>query len=52
VLTKEQHKTITAALRDRLPYGSGYTKQEVWNAYQKVYEDYPDYLKAIEGYFK
>ena len=54
ILTKEQHNKITRTLRSLLPYGqtNRFTKQNVWKAYQQAYEDYPEYLKAIEGYFK
>jgi len=52
VLTQAEHFGITAALRREMPYGSKYTREDVWAALQRVYHDYPSWLDAIEHYFR
>ena len=52
ILPKDVHNGITSELRQRLPYGIKHKRPEVWSAYQKVYRDYPDWLAAIERYFR
>jgi RHS repeat-associated protein len=52
VLTKQQHRAYTDALRRQLPFGASYSKQGVFEAYQKVYSKNSDYMKAIQKYFK
>ncbi|MBK9260608.1 MAG: hypothetical protein IPM54_12390 [Polyangiaceae bacterium] len=62
ILSKTEHEVITNNLRraknalmdtvkkrgkEEMPH-----KAEVWAMYQEVYKDYPNWLKAIEGYFK
>ncbi|MCS6962436.1 MAG: hypothetical protein NZM16_00075 [Thermoflexus sp.] len=56
VLDRAYHQhEVTARLLSILPTGQGYTLQEVWDAYKKVYgKDLKrrDWLKAIWPYFK
>jgi RHS repeat-associated protein len=51
VLTQAQHTAISRALAQHLPTGVRYTREQVWNAYQIVYRNYPEYLNAISRYF-
>jgi RHS repeat-associated protein len=51
VLTHAEHVQISNALRQALPYGTRYTRDQVWAAYQMVYRQYPQYLRAIQHYF-
>lgn len=52
VLSRTAHQALTNELRRALPYGTQWTPQQVWRAYQRVYRDFPAYLRAIESYFK
>jgi uncharacterized membrane protein (UPF0136 family) len=55
ILPKNVHDEVTLALRTKLPYlgaGRRYDKQEVWQAYQEVYRNYPEWLSVIEKYFR
>ena len=60
VLTKEEHKSFTAAWREAIGYcGSGdlietltATKDQVLSAAKEIYKDYPELLKTIEEAFK
>ncbi|MCB1068140.1 MAG: hypothetical protein KDK56_08140 [Simkania sp.] len=51
ILSKEEHRVLTKALRDKLPFGQKYEPGRVWLVYQEVYKDFPEYLKAIEHFF-
>ena len=50
ILTKAEHAVWTKELRDALPFGQPYTKTQVIEAYKKVYEDRPEWLKAALDY--
>lgn len=60
ILSKAEHDFITGELakaRKELfskveKTGSKLEPADVWAMYQKVYKDQPNWLKAIEGYFK
>ncbi|MBI1928689.1 hypothetical protein HYR99_31150 [Candidatus Poribacteria bacterium] len=52
VLSRVEHQAITNALRQALPYGRIYAKGQVWQVYQRVYANYPEFLKAIERFFR
>ena len=60
VLTKDEHKSFTAAWKEAIGYkGSGNsvntetaTKDQVLSAAKKIYKDYPELLKNIEEAFK
>lgn len=52
VLPRADHQRFTNELRAKLPYGRGYTHEKVWIAYQEVYADFPDFLQAVEKYFR
>lgn len=48
-VTPTEHQVFTNAWRAIFPYGmdySGLTPEDVWEAAQKVYADYPDLLQA------
>jgi RHS repeat-associated protein len=51
VLSQAEHAAITKALQAELKTGVAYSREAVWQAYQKVYQNYPQYLAAIERYF-
>jgi RHS repeat-associated protein len=51
VLSRAEHAAITKALQAELKTGVAYSREAVWQAYQKVYANYPQYLAAIERYF-
>jgi hypothetical protein len=51
ILTNVEHLRLNRALEEALPTGTEYAPKQVWKAYQKVYEDYPEYLDAISDYF-
>jgi hypothetical protein len=51
VLTHAEHVIVTRELRRLLPYGTRYTRDQVWNAYQIAYRNYPEYLNAVTRYF-
>jgi len=53
ILTKELHQQVTNELRSIISYGTGTknaTREEIINMYRNVYKDYPDWVRAIEGY--
>ncbi len=50
VLSQAEHNAISRALAQQLPTGVRYTREQVWNAYQIVYRNYPEYLNAIARY--
>jgi hypothetical protein len=60
VLTKEEHKSFTAAWREEIGYKGSLnsvntetaTKDQVLSAAKKIYKDYPELLKTIEEAFK
>ncbi len=55
ILTKELHQQVTNELQSIISYGTGTknaTREEIINMYRNVYKDYPDWVRAIEGYFK
>jgi len=45
-VTKAEHQAFTNHWRKLLPYGQKHTLQEVWNAAQQVYADFPVLLDA------
>ncbi len=49
ILAEAEHKAVTAKLK--IETANVRNVQELWKAYQKVYTDYPHWLKAIEPYF-
>lgn len=51
VLSRQEHVAITAALRRALPFGVRYSRGQVWRAYERVYAQYPSYLRSISHYF-
>ena len=53
ILTNEQHKQVTQALRRALPYGRRHKQHEVWQAYQRVYRQlgHSEWLEDIVPYF-
>ena len=51
ILSRQQHTIVTNMLRQELPFGGIYSRQAVWNAYQKVYAEAPDWLDSISVYF-
>jgi len=55
ILTRKEHLRLTGQLRKRIPYGVIYDKKDkkkVWAVYKDVYSKYPEWLEAIEGYFR
>jgi RHS repeat-associated protein len=52
VLSRSEHTRLTTELQRRLPIGANLSKEEVWAVYQDVYRDHPEWLRAIEGYFR
>ena len=52
VLTRGDHNIITNALRERLPYGKKYSRDEVRRAYEDVYAGYPGFLQSIKEHLK
>ena len=52
VLSRAEHTTVTSLLRQELPYGQVYSREAVWNAYQRVYSGTPEWLDSISIYFK
>ncbi len=53
VIDKVTHQTITNTLRTEMPYGKNirYTREQMMNAYQKVYpSQWLDYVKILLGY--
>jgi len=52
IMTHAEHQAWSNKLAEELPYGTVYTKEQVWGAYQKVYGKHSDWLKAIEKYFQ
>ena len=51
VLSQEEHWALNALLQKTLPYGTRYTPEQVWAAYQQVYVEAPEWLDAISPYF-
>ena len=51
-LLKTEHAGITKMLQSLLPTGKTYTRSEVRNAYNSAYSAYPEYISAIEAFFK
>jgi RHS repeat-associated protein len=51
VLTRAEHTVISTQLARLLPTGARYTREQVWNAYQIAYRNYPEYLNAVARYF-
>lgn len=51
VLSQSEHQAISRALQEALPTRRSYTRDAVWRAYQKVYAEYPQYLKSIQHIF-
>jgi RHS repeat-associated protein len=52
IMPKAEHDLLTSKLRSKLRYGVVWERERVWPVYQEVYSKYPDWLKAIEPYFK
>lgn len=48
-VTTEEHQIFTNGMRKILPYGNDYTINEIWEAAQSVYADYPAILDAIRS---
>lgn len=45
-LDRKTHRNFTNAWRNELGYGKKYKPDEIWNAAQKVYKEYPNLLEA------
>ena len=52
VLTQAEHHRMTKALLNALPKGISHKRTEVWQAYQNVERDFPDWSSSIEHYFR
>jgi hypothetical protein len=52
VLSRAEHTAVTNLLRQELPYRQVHTPEAVWNAYQKIYAEAPEWLNSISVYFK
>ncbi len=52
LLSREEHTAVTSMLRNELPYGQVHSPESVWRAYQNVYSEAPEWLGAIEPYFR
>jgi len=52
MLSRQEHIMVTGLLRQELPYGGIYSREAVWNGYQKVYSQAPEWLDSISIYFK
>ena len=50
ILSEARHTALNVKLA--LKAKEADTKELLWKAYKEVYEDHPDWLKAIEHYFK
>ncbi len=51
ILTKAKHKRITDALAAEAKQFPKMSKERLWKVYRKVYEEHPEWLKAIGEYF-
>ena len=52
ILDKDTHRVFTNAWREALPYGDTYTPQQIYDAAQKVYKDYPSLLESVRRTLK
>jgi len=55
ILSQADHTRFNQLLRTKLPYATEYTKkdqQRVWAVYKEVYKDHPEWLRAVESYFR
>ena len=52
VMSKAQHDFYTGQLRQGLPYRIDHQRAQVWEKYQKVYADHPEWLGAIRPFFR
>ena len=52
ILQRKEHQKITAELRKELLYGKDYRKEYIFNVYQDIYSNYPEYMREIETYLK
>jgi RHS repeat-associated protein len=52
ILSQQEHQIVTSLLRQKLPYGEVYSREAVWEAYQEVYSEVPEWLELISAYFK
>jgi hypothetical protein len=50
LLTQAEHKEMSKKLAAAMTEVR--TTKQLWQKYQEVYADHPDWLKAIEAYFK
>ena len=52
ILTKDEHKAITAKLTAWINKNNPKTPAQVWKMYNEVYANYPHWLAAIKPYFE
>ena len=52
ILSQQEHIVINNLLNKQLPTGQRYTRQAVWDAYQRVYSEVPEMANHHQTVFR
>ena len=52
LLSKADHQEMTNTLRQLLPYGQTYTKQQIVDAYKQAYSNFPQWIDEVVKYLQ